>query len=77
MDRIRSNCYSVCCFSAIDQICKTFYIERDLDCSKIIHTCINEMLIPKNKNTNFYAHNIGRFDAPFIIKALIIFNKTE
>lgn len=70
-------CYAIGFYSVKDEYCKTFYIERDLDSSKLIHNCINEMLRPKYKNTVFYVHNLGRFDAPFIIKALTLFNKTE
>jgi hypothetical protein len=34
------------------------------------------MLKTKYNKNIFYVHNLGRFDAPFIIKALIEFNKT-
>lgn len=57
--------------------CNTYYIDKGLDSTMLIHTCLNEMLKSKyNKNT-FYVHNLGMFDAPFIIKALIDFNKTK
>ena len=72
-----SSCYSIGYFSAVDQSCKTFYISKDLDSTMLIHNCINEMLRPKYKDITFYVHNLGRFDAPFIIKALTLFNKTE
>jgi len=34
------------------------------------------MLKPKYNKNIFYVHNLGRFDVPFIIKALSAFNKT-
>lgn len=30
----------------------------------------------KYRNVTFYAHNLGKFDAVFILKELILFNKT-
>ena len=72
-----ANCYAIGYFSVMDKSCKTFYIGKDLDSTKLIHNCISEMLRPKYKDTTFYVHNLGRFDAPFIIKALTLFNNTE
>jgi hypothetical protein len=43
----------------------------------LIHKCINELLSDKYRNITFYSHNLGRFDAPFIIKSLSLFNQTE
>lgn len=70
-------CYAIGFFSSEDENCKTFYIDKDLNSFLLVHNCINEMLRPKYKGINFYVHNLGRFDAAFIIKALTLFNMTE
>lgn len=70
-------CYAIGFFSSIDDKCKTFYINRNLDYMLLIHSCINELLTDKYKNITFYSHNLGKFDAPFIIKSLSLFNQTE
>lgn len=72
-----AHCYAIGFKSSIDDGCKTYYIDKDLDSTKLIHLCINEMLRPKYKDMTFYVHNLGKFDAPFIIKALTIFNKSD
>nr|AAO37819.1 DNA polymerase [Blumeria hordei] len=76
-DDSMSYCYSIGFYSAVDESCNTFYISKDLNSTMLIHNWINEMLRPKYKDITFYVHNLGRFDAPFIIKALTLFNLTE
>lgn len=72
-----ARCYALGFYCNENSLCKTYYIDKDLDSTKLIHTCIEEMLKPKYNKNIFYVHNLGRFDAPFIIKALIDYNKTE
>lgn len=70
-------CYAIGFFSSIDDKCETFYIDKNLDSMLLIHTCIEKLLKDKYNNITFYSHNLGRFDAPFIIKSLSLFNQTE
>ena len=72
-----AKCYAIGFYCNEFKECNTYYIDKYLDSTKLIHNCISEMLKPKyNKNT-FYVHNLGRFDVPFIIKALSEYNKTS
>nr|ABR20837.1 DNA polymerase [Fusarium proliferatum] len=69
-----SLCYAIGFYTENDS--KMYYIDKDnLDSYILIHNCINELLRPKYKPFTFYCHNLGGFDAPFIIKALLEFNK--
>lgn len=55
-----------------------YYIDKEnLDSNKLIITCINEMLRSKYSGITFYAHNLGKFDVVFIIKALLEHNKLK
>ena len=72
----RSNCYAIGFYSVVDSDCQIFYIDRNIDSTLLICKCINQLLSDKYKNIVFYCHNLGRFDAPFIIKALSLFNGT-
>jgi DNA polymerase family B len=72
-----SKCYAIGFYSSLDENTKTYYINKDLDSVELINRCFEEILRPKYKNTVFYVHNLGRFDAPFIIKCLTLFNKTD
>lgn len=55
-----------------------YYIDKEsLDSNKLIITCINEMLRSKYQGVTFYAHNLGKFDVVFIIKALLEHNKLK
>lgn len=70
-------CYAIGFYSSIDENTKTFYINKDLDSVELVNRCFEEILRPKYKDTIFYIHNLGRFDAPFILKSLTLFNKTD
>src|SRR6267378_427235 len=72
-----AKCYAIGFYSSIDENTKTFYINKDLDSVELINRCFEEILRPKYKDTIFYVHNLGRFDAPFILKSLTLFNKTN
>lgn len=51
--------------------------KKYLASDKLIHKCISELLRPKYTGIVFYVHNFGKFDAIFILKALLNFNLTE
>lgn len=67
-------CFAIGFKSSIDDSCKTYYIDKDMDSTKLIQKCIDEMLRPKYKDMTFYVHNLGKFDAPFILKGLLLAN---
>lgn len=71
----KSLCYSIGFYTENSQ-CKIYYINEDLNTVDIIQDCIFELLKSKYDPYTFYCHNFGRCDAPFILKALIEFNKT-
>jgi len=74
----QGKCYSLGFYCpSVDEECKTFYIDKDLDSISLIIKCINEMLEPKYNNITFYVHNFGKFDAAFIVKALVLYNKEK
>jgi hypothetical protein len=72
-----AKCYAIGFYSSLDENTKTYYINKDLDSVELINRCFEEILRPKYKDTVFYVHNLGRFDAPFILKSLTLFNKTN
>ena len=59
-----------------DYKCKTYYINKNLDSVELMHRCIDEMIRPKYYKTHFYVHNLGGYDAAFIIKNLVLFYET-
>jgi DNA polymerase type B, organellar and viral len=69
-----AKCYAIGFYTYIGDG-KTYYIDKDQDSVKLIHDCINELLRDKYKGILFYMHNLGGFDAPFIIKSLTKFNE--
>lgn len=71
----KSLCYSIGFYTENSQ-CKIYYINEDLNTVDIIQDCIFELLKSKYDPYTLYCHNFGRCDAPFILKALIEFNKT-
>ena len=72
-----AKCYAIGFYCNEFKECNTYYIDEDLDSTKIIHKCLTEMLKPKHNKNLFYVHNLGKFDSVFLIKALIHFNKTS
>jgi DNA polymerase type B, organellar and viral len=72
-----AKCYAIGFYSSLDENTKTYYINKDLDSVELINRCFEEILRPKYKDITFYVHNLGRFDAPFILKSLTLFNKTD
>ena len=51
--------------------------ENTLNSDEIILNLIDEMFKPKYKNILWYCHNFGNYDAPFMLKAVIKYNKTD
>lgn len=69
-----SHCYAIG-FYTQDSGTVTHYINENLDSSELVSGLLDEMF--KNNywsRYKFYCHNLGGFDAPFIIKALINYN---
>jgi len=67
-------------FSVLDMMssdtnkCKTYFLYRDANSSEdLIVNCFKEM-IDKYDNHTFYVHNLGRYDAGFILKVLEDYN---
>ena len=55
---------------------KTFYIDPEtLDSDKLVLDCIDAMLKPTYANFIFYVHNLGGYDAPFLLKTIIEANE--
>lgn len=54
---------------------KTYYLEPGQKSSDIVIDCINNMLNTKYHNAMFYTHNLGGYDAVFILKILADYNK--
>ncbi|KAM0793807.1 hypothetical protein BDR22DRAFT_895889 [Usnea florida] len=51
---------------------KTFYIDpKTLDSDKVVLDCIDALVKPTYANFVFYVHNLGGFDAIFLLKNLI------
>ena len=70
--------YALGFFTNLDSEPVLYYIDKEnLDSNKLIITCINEMLRSKYSGITFYAHNLGKFDVVFIIKALLEHNKLK
>jgi hypothetical protein len=72
-----AKCFAIGFYSNEFKECNTFYIEENLDSTILIHKCLTEIFKQRYNKNVFYVHNLGRFDAPFIIKALIDFNQTD
>lgn len=53
----------------------TYYLDKGKTSESIVLECINEMLSTKYKNCVFYTHNLGGYDAVFILKILSDYNK--
>lgn len=68
--------YALGFYTHLDTEPVLYYIdEKSLNSSEIIIKCINEMLRPKYQGVTYYAHNMGKFDAVFIIKILLEYNR--
>nr|YP_009379212.1 DNA polymerase type B2 [Leptogium hirsutum]ARQ27106.1 DNA polymerase type B2 [Leptogium hirsutum] len=56
---------------------KTFYINKDLNSDILVADCIDSLLNSKYNGYTFYVHNLGRFDSAFILKSLLVKNRTN
>ena len=63
-------------FYAKDDL-NTYYINETLDSEELIMRCIDSMLKEKYNRYSFYVHNLGRFDATFILKVIIKAHEKE
>lgn len=50
---------------------------KDLNSDGLILKLIDEILRPKYSNLTFYCHNLGGYDAVFILKALLSYNEVN
>lgn len=62
-------------FKAYKQKPVLFYIQENQTSEDLILTCINAMLIKKYNGFIFYVHNLGGYDAIFILGALHSYNE--
>jgi hypothetical protein len=69
-------CFAIGFYAFNDSKPTTFYIDKDLNSYQLIHKCIDEMMRSKYQGYTFYCHNLGKFDAVYILKALAEFNQT-
>jgi hypothetical protein len=70
-------CYAIGFLTNDDNgIPNTYYIDKDLDSVKLIQACISKMMSFKYRKFTFYSHNLGGYDAPYIVKSLVLYNKT-
>lgn len=51
-----------------------FYINKNLNSFEVKHRCFEYLMLDKHKKRKFYVHNLGNFEAIFIIKALSSYN---
>lgn len=72
-------CYAVGYHSSIQNKPSIYYInKKTLDSNKLIVDCLKQMLTNiKLNNFIFYVHNFGKLGAPFIIKALSLYNTSD
>ena len=68
--------YALGFITAIDEEPKLYYLTdiSDLDSSKLILTCIDDMLVHKYNNFIFYVHNLGHYDIVFLYNTLLKVN---
>lgn len=71
----KARCYSIGYYIHDPREENYFYINKDLDSFELIHRCFENLLVDKHKKRIFYVHNLGKFDAVFIIKALSTYNQ--
>lgn len=72
-----AKCFAIGFYTYIDEKCKTFYINEDLDSDELIDRCFSNILIDKYNNIKFYVHNLGRYDGIFIPKTLYRLNENN
>ncbi len=65
--------YALGFFTSIDKLPKLYYLTDypDLDKSKLILKCIDDMLVSKYNNFIFYVHNLGHYDIVFLYNILL------
>ena len=65
--------YALGYYSSIDDIPKLYYLSDypNLDSSKLLLKCIDDMLVNKYNNYIFYVHNLGHYDIVFMYNILL------
>lgn len=65
--------YALGFFTSIDNTSNLYYLSDypDLDSSKLILKCIDDMLVSKYHNYIFYVHNLGHYDIVFLYNILL------
>nr|YP_010044372.1 DNA polymerase [Trametes versicolor]QPF23613.1 DNA polymerase [Trametes versicolor] len=65
--------YALGYFSSIDDSPKLYYLTDDpnLDSSKLLLKCIDDMLVNKYNNFIFYVHNLGHYDIVFMYNIIL------
>lgn len=54
-----------------------YYIGNDFNSDKVVLELIDELLRPKYNNITFYTHNLGGYDAVFLINVLHKYNESH
>lgn len=70
----RNFVYSIGYYIPKEKILEKFYIDKDLDSYKLVHTCFDKLLTSNYQKRILYIHNLGGYDAYFIIKSLAMYN---
>ena len=70
----RNYVYSIGYYIPKEKILEKFYIDKDLDSYKLVHTCFDKLLTSNYQKRILYIHNLGGYDAYFIIKSLAMYN---
>lgn len=72
-----SNVYALGFYAKFDPEPHMFYIDKeDLDSSKLVFKCLNEMFQPKYDDYTWYCHNSGKYDSVILLKIICEFNDT-
>ena len=68
--------YALGFYASIDETPKLYYLTDipELDSSRLILRCIDDMLVNKYNNFNFYVHNLGHYDIIFLYNVLLNYN---
>jgi len=74
---MNNNIYAIYALGFMTNLSKDpviYYIGKDYNSGSILLKMIDELLRPKYSNITFYTHNLGGYDAIFILKILYTYN---